>query len=318
MTLPWARSDLFSIICFLRGWSPYCAFVETAQPNQRLHFVLEYYEQFDGLSHVSEGEVDFWNRFQTDEMAAPRSGLSALTRRFDEELHVWLHISPHGRSPVWQDIQSYSNVGCLIPLTGTTTDHENFSWLQSINRPPVIARATDGGSLGYMIGLLPEIAGQLKAEKRLGRTETAPVLDTVAIERTAFDQEVKHPAFKLPNDGGWPAERDWEGNWRWTGPDIVDRMCIGDCPTDVSQVEIEFASNERHIGIAEKIAFQINGKRLKHDGRRLSARGGSVSVPVSADDARPLVLGVAAFPEAEIAPKYKGVIRACLSRVGFS
>jgi len=102
----------------------------------------------------------------------------------------------------------------------------------------------------------------------------------------------------LLSDCPWPAEGNHVYSWMWIGPGVISRFCLGALPQAFRTIRVRFLDHEGHQNIWRNLAFQLNGRPVPHEARELGETGGVAQILLPTGLARPLVLGIGAFPDA--------------------
>lgn len=310
MRRKWSRVELHSVLTFLRQMDEKCVFAEVAYPSHRLHFVTHEFVQLDWrTSHDDEGS-DFWQLFKYDSFFEPISSLTLLSKRASEGGTVWCHLSPRSEQSTWKPLINIQEFGFLVPIDDTFNVAAVRELFEQNRRRVFVVEDVRAKPLNYMLVLPEEVSARyLKGQSRSGRRRHSAAV--FQVPRLKFEGSMHHAIHALASDCPWGAEGGQEGSWRWTGPNIIDRMCLGDLPRDVCKIEVEFLQSERHVDLSHNVCFQVNGREVAFRNQAGMRNGGTVTIDVPVDVQTPVVLGVAAYPDG----KQEGdrLIRACLA-----
>jgi hypothetical protein len=170
---------------------------------------------------------------------------------------------------------------------------------------------------------MPDMAGQASPVMLVCPTESK-ILETLQNASQAKPvsslarRAITIKPINLLADSAWPAEGDDGYSWLWMGPDVLTRFCLGNPPNDFRHIRVHFMPHKQHTTIATNLAFQLNGKPVNFDGKGLSETGGVVQIVLPPRTAKPLILGIGAFPNAPVNPGDGRHLRACILGVEFS
>lgn len=303
---PWRLADLRAVLAVVEAADPGACYLELDFPLHRLcHARPDRQLRLPpppAAPPQDDGTGALCARFRPADPAGPPPGVVALlTAPPADGARPWLVGRPAALAAVARD----PDLPGLPALVSALDDRERAAArdLAAALGRQTVGFADPAGRLRPWVALPVPGAPGLTLPPAPGAVLPAPDVPPAAVHI---------PARALVTDIGWPAEGDRVSSWIWTGPEILHRLCLGDPPQDLGAIGLHLAESPRHAGLDGQLALQLNGRRVAFRGDTPDVAGGTVWLDLPAGLARPVVLGVAAFPALPPAPQDERRLRVCL------
>ncbi|MBD3763765.1 MAG: glycosyltransferase [Rhodobacterales bacterium] len=303
---PWRLADLRAVLAVVEAADPRALYLELdfplhrlvhARPDRQLRLLPP-----PSVAGPQDGVGAFCARFRPADPAGPAAGApDPLPAPQALGAGPWLVGRPEALAAVARD----TDLTGLPALISALDDRERAAVhdLAAALGRRVVGFADPAG------GLRPWVALPVPGAPGL----TLPPLPPAVLPAPDVPPApLRIPALALVTDIGWPAEGDRVSSWIWTGPEILHRICLGDPPQDLDRIGLRVTESPLHTGLDGQLALQLNGRRVAYRGETPDVAGGTVWVDLPAGLARPVVLGVAAFPARPRAPAGDKTLRVCL------
>ena len=305
----WSQGELKAVVDHIRWMTGDAAFIDTSFPRQKLMYAMPVARWLlPQAASLTEAE-----RFLADFMCNARDlcgeDLGDLSDGLVENgKRPWVYVAETG-------LAHWGPVAAQLGLPGLThvSGQAGFEALMAL---PFAAGMrwmrfadSDGDALDFVVWLPPSM------EIEDVDVPPAPAFATVPLNVRRGAAPITIKVRWLMSDCPWAAEGDDTFSWHWTGPGVTHRICLGDPPREFGRLMVHFMDHPAHAEIGQNLKFQINGRTVPANTDRLGEIGGSVQVNLPAGSARPLVLGVCAFPNARKIQGEHRHLRACITEV---